>query len=120
MSASMCKRVALIGALALLAVAQVYTSGPQVLTFFSDVDDTDQPYAIYIPKHYDAQKKYPLVVSLHGAFSNHRLNLRRAFGRGNRIGETDAEASRYWPNLRDVDYLVASPLARGTMGYKGI
>lgn len=116
----MYSRFAPIGVLALLAVAEVYTPGPQVLTFRSDVDDTDQPYALYIPKHYDAQKKYPLVVSLHAAFANHRLNLRQVFGKGNRIGETDAEASRYWPNLRDVDYLVASPLARGTMGYKGI
>jgi pimeloyl-ACP methyl ester carboxylesterase len=102
------------------ALAQVYVPGPQVLTFLSDVDDTDQPYALYVPKPYDAQKKYPLVISLHGEYSNHRLNLRRVFGKGNRIGETDAEATRYWPNLRDVDFIVASPLARGTMGYKGV
>jgi predicted peptidase len=76
------------------SLAQVFVSGPQVLTFLSDVDDTDQPYAIYVPKQYDTQKKYPLVISLHGAYSNHRLNLRRVFGKGNRIGETDAEASR--------------------------
>src|SRR3954451_14369458 len=94
-------------------LAQVYVPGPQVLTFLSDVDDTDQPYALYVPKQYDAQKKYPLVISLHGDYSNHRLNLRRVFGKGNRTGETDAEATRYWPNLRDVDFIVASPLSRG-------
>ena len=103
-----------------LRLAQVYVPGPQVFTFLSDVDDTDQPYGLYLPKQYDPQKKYPLVISLHGAYSNHRLNLRRVFGKGNRIGETDAEATRYWPQLRDVDFIVASPLARGTMGYKGI
>jgi poly(3-hydroxybutyrate) depolymerase len=102
------------------ATAQVYAPGPQVLTYLSDVDDTDQPYAIYVPKQYSAARKYPLVISLHGPQSNHRLNLRRVFGRGNRIGETDAEASRYWPVMRDLDMFVASPLARGTMGYKGI
>ena len=102
------------------AAAQVYAPGPQVLTLLSDVDDTDQPYAIYVPKQYSPAKKYPLVISLHGPHSNHRLNLRRVFGRGNRIGETDAEASRYWPAIRGVEMFVVSPLARGTMGYKGV
>ena len=100
--------------------AQTYPAGPQVVTFFSDVDDTDQPYALYVPKAYDADKKYPLVISLHGAGSNHRLNLRRVFGKGNLPGETDAEATRYFPRLRDVEYFVASPLARGTLGYQDI
>ena len=30
-------------------VAQGLQSGPQVLTFHSDVDDTEQPYGIYLP-----------------------------------------------------------------------
>lgn len=94
--------------------------GPQVVTFLSDVDDSDQPYALYLPKSFEPSKKYPLVISLHGANSNHRLNMRRVFGMGNRPGETDAEATRLFPPLRDVDFIVASPFARGTMGYQGI
>lgn len=100
--------------------AQVYTPGPQVLTFFSDIDDSDQPYALYLPKPFDPARRYPLVVSLHGAGSNHRLNLRRVFGRGNLPLETDADATRYFPALDGVDFIVASPFARGTMGYQGI
>ncbi len=99
---------------------QTLPPGPQVLTFFSDVDDSDQPYAICLPRNFKADKKYPLVVSLHGAASNHRLNLRRVFGQSNRPGETDVEATRYFPEWRDIDFIVASPLARGTMGYQGI
>ena len=91
---------------------QPLSSGPQVATFFSFVDDTDQPYGLYIPKNFDDQKKYPLVISLHGAFSNHRLNLKRVFGKGNKSGETDAEATRYFPAVRDVEYIVASPVMR--------
>jgi pimeloyl-ACP methyl ester carboxylesterase len=98
----------------------VYKPGAQVLTFFSEVDDSDQPYAIYLPKSLDRTKRYPLVISLHGAWSNHRLNLRRVFGRGNLFGETDSEATRYFPPMRDVPFIVASPFARGTMGYRGI
>ena len=99
---------------------QILPPGPQVLTFFSDADDTEQPYGVYIPKNYDPQRKYPLVVMLHGAGSNHRLALRRVFGKSNGPGETDVEASRYFPEWKDVEYIVASPYVRGTAGYQGI
>lgn len=99
---------------------QTIQTGPQVLTFFSDADDSDQPYALYVPRNFDRSRAYPVVVSLHGAGSNHRLNLRRVFGKSNQAGETDVEATRTFPEWRDVDYLVVSPLARGTMGYQGI
>jgi pimeloyl-ACP methyl ester carboxylesterase len=110
---------------------QKLNPGPQDLSFFSTVDEADQPYAVYVPKNYDESKKYPLVIFLHGAFSNHRLGLRRVFGQGNIQGvdfikpgnvpvETDLEVTRYFPRLKDVDYIVAAPLARGTAGYQGI
>lgn len=102
------------------ASAQKLPTGAQVLTFHSDIDDTDQPYAIYLPTNFDATRHYPLVISLHGAGSNHRLNLQRVFGKSNAAGETDAEASRAFADIRDVDYIVASPYARGTMGYQGV
>jgi len=103
-----------------VSFGQPLQPGPQVLTFYSDVDDTEQPYALYLPENFDASKKYPLVISLHGAGSNHRLNLRRVFGKSNAEGENDVEASRYFPEWEGVDYIVASPYARGTMGYQGI
>lgn len=102
------------------AKGQALESGPQVLTFFSTVDDRDQPYALYLPENFDTSRAYPLVISLHGAGSNHRLNLRRVFGKSNAEGENDVEASRYFPEWEDVDYIVASPYARGTMGYQGV
>jgi pimeloyl-ACP methyl ester carboxylesterase len=107
-------------AVTLLLSAQTPAPGPQVLTFLSPVDDSDQPYALYVPNAYDASKRWPLVISLHGAGSNHRLNLRRVFGAGNRVGESDARATRLFPRLPDVNMIVASPLARGTMGYQTI
>lgn len=102
------------------AMAQKLPSGPQVLTFFSGVDDTEQPYGLYLPKDYDERKRYPLVIMLHGSGSNHRLALRRVFGKSNADGETDVEATRYFPEWKDVEYIVVSPYARGTMGYQGV
>ena len=99
---------------------QTYHAGPQVLTFPSVIDNSNQPYAFYLPNNYDPSKKYPLVISLHGEDSNHRLNLRRVFGKGNLLGETDVEAARHFPRFPDVDFVVACPLARGTMGYEGV
>ncbi|MFD1003506.1 prolyl oligopeptidase family serine peptidase [Ohtaekwangia kribbensis] len=110
----------LVLATAMTATAQKLKSGPQVVTFFSDVDDTEQPYGLYLPKNYDEKKKYPLVIMLHGAGSNHRLSLRRVFGKSNANGETDVEATRIFPEWKDVEYIVASPYARGTMGYQGV
>lgn len=113
---------ALLGAMA--AGGGTPAAGPQVATFLSSIDNSDQPYALYVPAAYaanpGANRRFPLVISLHGALSNHRLNLRRVFGEGNRPGETDAEATRVFPPLKAVDYFVASPLARGTMGYRGV
>ena len=97
-----------------------YPPGPQVLTFYSSIDDSDQPYALYLPRNIDLSRKWPLVISLHGEGSNHRLDLRRVLGRGNLPGQSNEEASRRFPLLPDVPFLVASPLARGNMGYQGI
>ncbi|HPQ16855.1 MAG TPA: hypothetical protein PLP04_16605, partial [Bryobacteraceae bacterium] len=47
--------------------AQGDVPGAQETTFFSDVDDSNQPYALYLPRNLDRTRKYPLVISLHGA-----------------------------------------------------
>jgi predicted esterase len=115
-----CVLIFLLLAFSHTVLGQTLKPGPQVLTIFSDVDDTEQPYGLYLPKNFNPAKKYPLVIMLHGAGSNHRLSLRRVFGKSNLPGETDVEATRYFPEWRDVNYIVASPYARGTMGYQGI
>jgi len=97
-------------------------TGLLVKAYRSDLDDTLQPYALYVPKSYDPKKAYPLLVSLHGATSNHLLNRRRVFGLGNRPGESDYEAIRNEDvTFPDVDFIVLSPYGRGEVaGYNGI
>src|SRR4051812_41314616 len=103
-------------------------TGELVKAYRAAWDGTLQPYALYVPRGYDGKNKkasaaasWPLIVALHGAFSDHKHNLRRVFGLDNRTGETDAEASRNQLPLPDVPAFVVSPLGRGElMGYDGL
>lgn len=90
------------------------------LTFYSEVDRSQQAYALYVPRSFDPAKRYPLLVSLHSDESNHRLNMKQVFGVSARYGELDPVSMRYNPPLPDIDFFVVCPLARGTMGYAGI
>jgi poly(3-hydroxybutyrate) depolymerase len=94
------------------------TAGPQITTFESKVDDSDQPYGLYVPPKLDRTKKYPLVVMLHGHFTDHRTELKRLFGRG--APNDPAMRGGYWPNFPETDVLAVTPHARGALGYWGI
>lgn len=98
-------RVALL-LLAMAAAAQP-TLPFRVLTYWSDIDNSEQPYALYLPEDYDASRRYGLVISLHGAGSNHRNGIRQVFG-------VSGEGS-----FPDVPFIVAAPYGRGSMGYMG-
>ncbi len=95
-------------------------TGAQLADFVSTVDQSLQPYALYVPGSFRPDERYPLVISLHSEESNHRLNLRQVFGAASRFGATDPENLRFFPVVRDPGFIVAAPLARGTMGYQGI
>ena len=114
------RRVCLAVLAAAAALLAQPVSGPQLAAFHSDVDDSDQPYGLYVPKSLEPGKRYPLVISLHEEDSNHRLNLRRIFGVFSRAGEIDTVNLRNFPSVPDVAYFIATPYARGTMGYQGI
>ena len=92
-----------------------------MFTFHSDVDGSEQPYAVYSPKPLAAAsgKKYPLLVSLHAEESNQNVNLRQVLGVANRFGDVAAGDLRNFP-AQAGNIIVACPLARGTMGYQGI
>jgi predicted esterase len=97
-------------------------TGLVIKAYRAEWDGTLQPYALYVPPGYKPGKPgWPLIVALHGAFSDYRHNLRRVFGLDNRKGENDAEASRNELPLPDVPALVVSPSGRGElMGYDGL
>ena len=101
-------------------VAQSDLPGPRAVSYQSPVDGTTQPYALYLPKPLNGARKHPLVIALHEEESNHVVALKHLFGLPNRYGETGLQALTTFPVLPDVDYIVACPFGRGTMGYRGI
>lgn len=104
----------------LLAGSAALWGQPTVLNYRSSVDGSEQPYALYLPKPLDRARKYPLVIGLHEEDSNHAVQLRHLFGLPTRYGETGLQILTTFPPMREVDYIVACPFARGTMGYQGI
>src|ERR1017187_1825505 len=106
--------------LACALAAAAMLGGQTVVTYRSTADRSEQPYALYVPKSYDPARRYPVVVSLHEEESNHVVNLQRVFGIPARYGESGLRALGTLAVPRAVDYLVACPFARGTMGYQGI
>jgi hypothetical protein len=108
--------------LAALLFAQSEAPGPRTVTYHSAVDDSDQPYALYLPKSFTPGRTYPLVIGLHEEESNHIFQLKRLFGIPNRFGESGLQALslRTFPVPENVEFIVACPFGRGTMGYQGI
>lgn len=62
--------------------------------FLSRIDSTIRPYSIYIPDNYKKDKKYPLLVYLHGS------------------GE-DERSLFYCPKIKE-DFIILTPNGRGT------
>jgi len=108
-----------VSAVSAVGFAQTLPTGPQVVTFRSAVDDSNQPYALYVPPNLEPSRKYPLVISLHAEDSSPQICLLRLFGQTNRLADGSLAPLRFFRG-RDVDFIVACPLARGTMGYRGI
>lgn len=69
----------------------------------SNYDSMLQPFSVFVPQNYEG-KKTPLIVALHGMFSDH-WQIPRAM-------RLDKEPER-------MPWLVVSPYGRGSMGYWG-
>jgi predicted esterase len=98
-------RSVVIALLAASAVAAPVEPGLNAMTHLSALDDTEQPYGLYIPEAYDPEgEPIPLVILLHG------------------LGAT---WETYWNRLpidewaEEEDFVVATPHGRGNWYYVG-
>ena len=67
----------------------------------SPIDDSRQPYGLYVPPNYDPAKAYPLIVALHW-YSGDTLTAMKALAVA---------------RLQPTDFIVVAPFGRGDMGY---
>ena len=80
------------------------------LTYRSDIDDTEQPYRVYVPGSYDGSEAYPLVVALHGTGRDENtLFDHPEFGAGTLKQAAD-----------EYGVIVVCPYGRGITEYRGI
>ena len=71
----------------------------------SSIDDSDQPFAVWVPPSYSSRRKYPLLVALHGMDADHRMIPEECFQIPKR-------------GFRD-DVILLCPFGRGDIDYQG-
>jgi pimeloyl-ACP methyl ester carboxylesterase len=89
-----------------------------MVRFPASADGSQQIYALYAPPGLVVNRRYPLVISLHGEEASPQLNLRQLLG--SKLLRVDPSDPRMYPVARETEYFAAFPLARGTFGYRGI
>ena len=70
--------------------------------YISGVDNTVQPFRVFVPSNYDATKKYPLVIALHGMGGDENSYF---------IGYENGSIKR---EAESRGYLIACPKGRGS------
>ncbi len=54
-------------------MAHPSSTGYQILSYVSPIDDSAQPIALWIPTTYSPRRQYPIVVALHGMDGDERM-----------------------------------------------
>lgn len=77
-------------------------TGLRQRAYYSAIDQSYQPYSLYIPQSYDKGKKYNLLICLHGYSGND-------YSGANNVAKCQPE-----------DFIIAGAFGRGDVGYYGI
>lgn len=88
-------------------------TGDLHLAYRSAVDQTLQPFRVYVPSGYNPARKYPLVVALHGATGDENTYM-------DRYARPGTNESLFKKLGEERGYLLVTPNGRGTFGgYNG-
>ncbi|MBI2896678.1 MAG: prolyl oligopeptidase family serine peptidase [Deltaproteobacteria bacterium] len=92
--------------------------GPLRRAYRSSLDGTLQDYSLYVPPSYRTDRRWPLVITLHGMHGTSHRQLRYVFGFDLDDGESKEHAERHFPALPNPNMLVMSVFGRGDASYK--
>jgi predicted peptidase len=84
--------------------------------YVSEMNETIQRYAVYVPDRYDGSRAFPLVVALHGAGGDHWAGMKMVLGSSALIIGAERANKRFLPRNPPPDFIVACP---GGHGYRG-
>ncbi|MBI2928910.1 MAG: hypothetical protein HYY24_24875 [Verrucomicrobia bacterium] len=73
-------------------------------SYVSSIDDSEQPFALWVPRTYSRRRAYPLIVALHGTDADERMIPQQCF----RMHER---------GFRE-DVILLSPFGRGDLGWQ--
>jgi pimeloyl-ACP methyl ester carboxylesterase len=82
----------------------VTETGYFTASYVSPVDDTEQPFALWVPRTYTPRRKYPLIVALHGSDADHRMIPENCF--------------RMPAQGFNEEVILLSPFGRGDVNYR--
>lgn len=82
-------------------------TGDLHLAYLSDVDNTPQPFRVYVPKDYQKEGSSSLILTLHGASANEHTFLDEYVSQGTNYTKKNSE---------EFNYIIASPSGRGPFG----
>ncbi len=77
-------------------------TGLRQRAYYSSIDQSYQPYSIYIPSSYDKNRKYSLLICLHGFSGN------------------DYNGAKNVADCKPADFIIVGAFGRGDVGYYGI
>src|SRR5262249_16876201 len=83
-------------------------TGDLRMAYRSAIDNTLQPFRVFLPQGYGASRKYPLIVALHGATGDENTYLDRY--------NTPDGKSLFKKLAQERGYVLATPNGRGPYG----
>ena len=86
------------------------------LSYRSAIDDTDQPYALYVPAGYSGRRPWPLVINLHGTSAGLSPEY---VGQTSEHYTADENAAPLWA-AECHGALLVTPFGRGITEFRGI
>jgi len=84
--------------------------------YVSEMDNSIQRYAVYVPNECDGSRPFPLIIALHGAGGDHWAGMKMVMGSSALVIGAKEANSRFFPSNPPPDFIIACPNGHGYLG----